>query len=179
MEHRHVRDLPGLLRARRPRRGQRHAGPAGPAAPATSHGWRRRGAPARAARRPAAPVVGPGPAGASGCGPASASLGPDAAGGPRRGRPPRRRRRGAPASARSTRWPSCSALGEVPLPPYITVPLADPERYQTVYAARPGSVAAPTAGLHLTAERPRRAGRSAASRSPASSWSSGSTRSSR
>jgi S-adenosylmethionine:tRNA ribosyltransferase-isomerase len=41
-------------------------------------------------------------------------------------------------------------LGEVPLPPYITVPLADADRYQTVYAARPGSVAAPTAGLHLT-----------------------------
>ena len=36
------------------------------------------------------------------------------------------------------------------LPPYIHRPLADPERYQTVYAARPGSVAAPTAGLHLT-----------------------------
>ena len=41
--------------------------------------------------------------------------------------------------------------GEVPLPPYITTPLADPERYQTVYANDPGSVAAPTAGLHLTA----------------------------
>ena len=40
--------------------------------------------------------------------------------------------------------------GVVPLPPYITVPLADPERYQTVFAERPGSVAAPTAGLHLT-----------------------------
>ena len=40
--------------------------------------------------------------------------------------------------------------GEVPLPPYIHDPLADPERYQTVYAERPGSVAAPTAGLHLT-----------------------------
>jgi S-adenosylmethionine:tRNA ribosyltransferase-isomerase len=40
--------------------------------------------------------------------------------------------------------------GVVPLPPYITTPLADPERYQTVFAARPGSVAAPTAGLHLT-----------------------------
>lgn len=40
--------------------------------------------------------------------------------------------------------------GEVPLPPYITTPLADPERYQTTYAAEPGSVAAPTAGLHLT-----------------------------
>lgn len=44
------------------------------------------------------------------------------------------------------------AVGEIPLPPYITTPLADPERYQTVYAARPGSVAAPTAGLHLTTE---------------------------
>jgi len=40
--------------------------------------------------------------------------------------------------------------GVVPLPPYITRPLADPERYQTVFADRPGSVAAPTAGLHLT-----------------------------
>jgi S-adenosylmethionine:tRNA ribosyltransferase-isomerase len=38
----------------------------------------------------------------------------------------------------------------VPLPPYITEPLADAGRYQTVYADRPGSVAAPTAGLHLT-----------------------------
>lgn len=36
------------------------------------------------------------------------------------------------------------------LPPYIHRPLADPERYQTVYATNPGSVAAPTAGLHLT-----------------------------
>jgi S-adenosylmethionine:tRNA ribosyltransferase-isomerase len=41
-------------------------------------------------------------------------------------------------------------VGEVPLPPYITAPLADPERYQTVYAVRPGSAAAPTAGLHFT-----------------------------
>ena len=40
--------------------------------------------------------------------------------------------------------------GRVPLPPYITAELDDPERYQTVYAERPGSVAAPTAGLHLT-----------------------------
>jgi S-adenosylmethionine:tRNA ribosyltransferase-isomerase len=40
--------------------------------------------------------------------------------------------------------------GEVPLPPYLTQGIDDPERYQTVYAARPGSVAAPTAGLHLT-----------------------------
>lgn len=42
------------------------------------------------------------------------------------------------------------AHGEVPLPPYLHEPLADPERYQTVYAERATSVAAPTAGLHLT-----------------------------
>ncbi len=41
-------------------------------------------------------------------------------------------------------------LGKVPLPPYIHVPLAEPERYQTVYAKVKGSVAAPTAGLHFT-----------------------------
>ena len=40
--------------------------------------------------------------------------------------------------------------GEAPLPPYITEPLADPERYQTVYAREQGSAAAPTAGLHFT-----------------------------
>ncbi len=39
---------------------------------------------------------------------------------------------------------------EVALPPYIREPVDDPERYQTVFARRPGSVAAPTAGLHLT-----------------------------
>ena len=43
-----------------------------------------------------------------------------------------------------------SRRGQVPLPPYITTPLIDPERYQTTYAIQPGSVAAPTAGLHLT-----------------------------
>ncbi|MDQ2728285.1 MAG: tRNA preQ1(34) S-adenosylmethionine ribosyltransferase-isomerase QueA [Actinomycetota bacterium] len=43
-----------------------------------------------------------------------------------------------------------ATVGQVPLPPYIHEPLADPERYQTVYADLPGSVAAPTAGLHLT-----------------------------
>src|ERR671928_447237 len=42
--------------------------------------------------------------------------------------------------------------GEPPLPPYITEPLEDPERYQTVYAREPGSAAAPTAGLHFTPE---------------------------
>jgi S-adenosylmethionine:tRNA ribosyltransferase-isomerase len=41
-------------------------------------------------------------------------------------------------------------LGEIPLPPYIHEPLKEGERYQTVYARREGSVAAPTAGLHFT-----------------------------
>ncbi|CAI8007889.1 S-adenosylmethionine:tRNA ribosyltransferase-isomerase [Geodia barretti] len=41
-------------------------------------------------------------------------------------------------------------LGEMPLPPYIHQRLSDPERYQTVYSRQPGSVAAPTAGLHFT-----------------------------
>ena len=43
-------------------------------------------------------------------------------------------------------------LGQIPLPPYIHLPLKDPERYQTVYAHTSGSVAAPTAGLHFTPE---------------------------
>jgi len=43
-------------------------------------------------------------------------------------------------------------LGEMPLPPYIKVKLADRERYQTVYAKEEGSAAAPTAGLHFTNE---------------------------
>ncbi|HEY9630105.1 MAG TPA: tRNA preQ1(34) S-adenosylmethionine ribosyltransferase-isomerase QueA [Coleofasciculaceae cyanobacterium] len=48
--------------------------------------------------------------------------------------------------------PLLSKLGVVPLPPYITDSQADPEQYQTVYADRPGAVAAPTAGLHFTPE---------------------------
>jgi S-adenosylmethionine:tRNA ribosyltransferase-isomerase len=42
--------------------------------------------------------------------------------------------------------------GEAPLPPYITEPLDDPERYQTIYGEHEGSAAAPTAGLHFTPE---------------------------
>ena len=40
--------------------------------------------------------------------------------------------------------------GEMPLPPYISTKLQEPDRYQTVYAAEPASSAAPTAGLHFT-----------------------------
>jgi S-adenosylmethionine:tRNA ribosyltransferase-isomerase len=53
------------------------------------------------------------------------------------------------------------AHGTLPLPPYIKTYPDDPSTYQTVYAAAPGSAAAPTAGLHFTPgllERLRRAG---------------------
>ncbi|MFN6559780.1 MAG: tRNA preQ1(34) S-adenosylmethionine ribosyltransferase-isomerase QueA [Nostoc sp. ChiSLP01] len=43
-------------------------------------------------------------------------------------------------------------FGEVPLPPYITASEAADEQYQTVYAQKPGAIAAPTAGLHFTPE---------------------------
>jgi S-adenosylmethionine:tRNA ribosyltransferase-isomerase len=63
----------------------------------------------------------------------------------------------ADSGGRLIRWdvpiePFLVELGTVPLPPYIRAPIADPERYQTVYAHRWGSVAAPTAGLHFTPE---------------------------
>jgi S-adenosylmethionine:tRNA ribosyltransferase-isomerase len=48
--------------------------------------------------------------------------------------------------------PLLDELGVVPLPPYIHEPLADPERYQTVYGRVEGSSAASTAGLHFTPE---------------------------
>ncbi|NDJ87207.1 MAG: tRNA preQ1(34) S-adenosylmethionine ribosyltransferase-isomerase QueA [Chloroflexi bacterium] len=48
--------------------------------------------------------------------------------------------------------PHLTDIGEVPLPPYITTTLQDPERYQTVYARSEGSAAAPTAGLHFTGD---------------------------
>ncbi len=48
--------------------------------------------------------------------------------------------------------PYLDRAGHVPLPPYIRKKLADPERYQTVFARQPGSAAAPTAGLHFTDE---------------------------
>jgi S-adenosylmethionine:tRNA ribosyltransferase-isomerase len=65
----------------------------------------------------------------------------------------------APTGRRRLRFsepiePHLERLGHVPLPPYIqrADEPADRERYQTVYARRPGAVAAPTAGLHLSAE---------------------------
>ncbi len=58
------------------------------------------------------------------------------------------RRRGGTRLVRLLRDPE--GHGSIALPPYIRRPLPDPERYQTVYADHPGSVAAPTAGLHLT-----------------------------
>jgi S-adenosylmethionine:tRNA ribosyltransferase-isomerase len=48
--------------------------------------------------------------------------------------------------------PYLEKIGHVPLPPYIHTSLENPERYQTVYAHKPGSAAAPTAGLHFTPE---------------------------
>lgn len=45
-----------------------------------------------------------------------------------------------------------SAIGEMPIPPYIHEKLKEQERYQTVYAKENGSSAAPTAGLHFTPE---------------------------
>lgn len=48
--------------------------------------------------------------------------------------------------------PHLPDVGQTPLPPYIHEPLANPERYQTVYSRPEGSAAAPTAGLHFSAE---------------------------
>jgi len=50
--------------------------------------------------------------------------------------------------------PHLDRLGHVPLPPYIKRPddADDRERYQTIYAAKPGAIAAPTAGLHFSPE---------------------------
>jgi S-adenosylmethionine:tRNA ribosyltransferase-isomerase len=65
---------------------------------------------------------------------------------------------GADGSMYQLRWPAdplslLEAHGHVPLPPYITHAdgVADQERYQTVFARRPGAVAAPTASLHFDA----------------------------
>lgn len=46
--------------------------------------------------------------------------------------------------------PALEEIGEIPLPPYIHAKLENPDSYQTIFAHTPGSVAAPTAGLHFT-----------------------------
>jgi S-adenosylmethionine:tRNA ribosyltransferase-isomerase len=48
--------------------------------------------------------------------------------------------------------PMLEAIGAMPLPPYIQTPLKSPDEYQTTFATKPGSAAAPTAGLHFTPE---------------------------
>ncbi len=47
-------------------------------------------------------------------------------------------------------WELLEQFGQVPLPPYINSNTEQTERYQTVYAQKPGAIAAPTAGLHFT-----------------------------
>lgn len=63
----------------------------------------------------------------------------------------------APDGLREIRFDSCEAfeeilyrLGKVPLPPYIKKEVKNPEQYQTIYASKEGSAAAPTAGFHFT-----------------------------
>jgi len=66
------------------------------------------------------------------------------------------RREGSIRIVRFSDEEALERAGKVPLPPYIRRPIADPERYQTVYARVKGSAAAPTAGLHFTPELLRR-----------------------
>ena len=152
-EHRHVRDLPELLRAGRPRRGQRHQGDPGPPAAAARDRRRGRGAAARAARRRAAHVGGAG------------APGPQAA--RRRGAARRRRRRRSSRSARArrpatrspsscsaeaTRWRARRARAR------CRCRRTSRRRSPTPSATRPSTPATrarrrrPTAGLHLTDE---------------------------
>ena len=53
-------------------------------------------------------------------------------------------------SSPQTLQKAIDSSGELPLPPYIKEKLDNPEKYQTVFARREGSIAAPTAGLHFT-----------------------------
>lgn len=56
----------------------------------------------------------------------------------------------------SSFWQLLERVGQIPFPPYLTETEAEPSQYQTVYAQKPGAVAAPTAGLHFTEELLRR-----------------------
>ncbi|MDJ0844425.1 tRNA preQ1(34) S-adenosylmethionine ribosyltransferase-isomerase QueA [Crocosphaera sp.] len=49
-------------------------------------------------------------------------------------------------------WKKIETIGQIPFPPYVTESEANPSQYQTIYAQKPGAVAAPTAGLHFTEE---------------------------
>ncbi|MDJ0600512.1 MAG: tRNA preQ1(34) S-adenosylmethionine ribosyltransferase-isomerase QueA [Crocosphaera sp.] len=49
-------------------------------------------------------------------------------------------------------WEKIEKIGQIPFPPYVTASEANPSQYQTIYAQKPGAVAAPTAGLHFTEE---------------------------
>lgn len=49
-------------------------------------------------------------------------------------------------------WDLLADYGEIPFPPYVSERTATPDQYQTIYGDRPGAVAAPTAGLHFTAD---------------------------
>ncbi|ACB49789.1 S-adenosylmethionine:tRNA ribosyltransferase-isomerase [Crocosphaera subtropica ATCC 51142] len=49
-------------------------------------------------------------------------------------------------------WKKIEEIGQIPFPPYVTESEADSSQYQTIYAQKPGAVAAPTAGLHFTDE---------------------------
>ncbi len=55
-------------------------------------------------------------------------------------------------SSKSAFWENLEKIGHLPLPPYITKCSANPSQYQTIYAQKPGAIAAPTAGLHFTQE---------------------------
>ncbi len=49
-------------------------------------------------------------------------------------------------------WEKIEKIGQIPFPPYVTESDANPSQYHTIYAQKPGAVAAPTAGLHFTEE---------------------------
>ena len=130
------------------RRAERHA--RGQSAPRRPQGERRQDRAFRRARARAARGAGPDPRE-----PSAARRRPSSVD----RRPARASRGGAKASSTACASPEdvdavLERFGAVPLPPYIRhAPQAeDAERYQTVYAAVPGAVAAPTAGLHFDEE---------------------------
>ncbi len=137
--------------ARRPRRRQRDAGPAGAAAPAQGQRRRSRGAAARTRRRGDGDVDRDGPSRTAPAARYGTRPGHGGPSGRHRGtdrRHPRGRiphAQGAPVDD-GTVLELLDRHGEMPLPPYIHERLDDPERYQTVFARRPASAAAPTAG---------------------------------